>query len=379
MFAVRSAVSTLTVAASAVASAAGGSSAASGSTLTRRIAPGLSAARSQWTAGRSMATVSDGNPRQGQEAKGAQSDSEENSEEAQAAVQEEVAAAVAEAAADAVAAAASGEAEAQSNPIYASLVISRPPTLLRQPSDFEQAFFAYNSKLHSALSQPFPRDFYFKKGSTAEQRFDDAEARRLAALQKGSTDPLAFIFGSSGDASSKDGPAAAEKNPDADLYKTLPRTTEADEKNDLQSLQRKLDRTLYLLTRPSDSESKDTPEWTLPTQNVIRSGQDKENLHQAAQYAISDQLGDDIDVWLVSNLPIGVTKPVSASDRRTYYMQAHVLSGNVSAQSSSEDGSEDDRKEYAWLTREEIEERLTKSGQQKSTGYWEQIRDFLRA
>ncbi|CAD6891683.1 unnamed protein product [Tilletia controversa] len=378
MYAVRSAASKVTAAAAAGVSS---SASASGSALSRRIAPALSvsAARSPWTAAsRSMATVSDGAPSSPSQA-GAAKGEQMNSEEAQAAVQEEVAAAVVEAAADAVAAASSGEADrnpgGRSNPIYASLVISRPPTLLRQPSELEQAFFAYNTKLRSALAQPFPRDFYFKKGSTAEQRFDDAEARRLSALQKGSTDPLAFITGSSSDASSQGGaggPAAADKNPDADLYKTLPRTTEADEKNNLQSLNRKLDRTLYLLTRPDASEGKNSPEWTLPTQRVDRSRQQKDNLHQAAQNAVVDQLGENIDVWLVSNLPIGVTKPASSSDRRTYYMQAHVLSGNVSAQSSK--NAKDGEEGYAWLTREEIEERLSKS----RPGYWEQIRDFLR-
>ncbi|KAK0524731.1 hypothetical protein OC834_005420 [Tilletia horrida] len=305
------------------------------------------------------------------------------SQEEVAAVQAEVAAAVSEAVDDAIAAA---PLRAQLQPssshaINASLVISRPPLLLREPGEFERAFYAYNAKLKAALAQPFPRDFYFKKGSTAEQRFDDAEARRLGALQKGDTDPLSFIASSSSSssasASSSSSEGASEKNPDAELYSTLPRTTEADKQNDIKSLNRKLDRTLYLLTRKgTDGHGKedDDAAWTLPTRRVARTGPAKENLHQAAHNAVQTQLGDNIDVWLVSNLPIGVTKPASESDPKTYYMQAHVLSGNV----ASEDA--EGPVEHAWLTREEIEERLTKAKQDPAAaGSWEQIRDFLRA
>ncbi|KAK0557176.1 hypothetical protein OC846_000626 [Tilletia horrida] len=381
-------MSSLRIPVRAAVSALGATASSSSSTLAASTSAGVR--RIQRTQAdlwirRTFATVDDetpspppviGNRKEVQEAAN-ETDQSIDAEEAKEAVHAEVAAAVTEATTEALQSATTTSAPSSSNPIYASVIISRPPTLLREPTKLEQSIFAYNSKLLSALAQPFPRDFYFKKGSTAEQRFDDAETRRLTSLQEGKTDPLSFMPNRAtedGQVSSKGsavGTANAEKSPDADLYAILPRTTEADKKNDTTSLNRKLDRTLYLLTKTQKKDSKDEAEWVFPSQHVVRSGQAKENLHQAARRAVESQLGDEIDVWLVSNLPIGVTQPKSGSDPKTYYMQAHVLSGNVSAE---------DQTEYAWLTREEIEAELTQPKSGKGTpNYWEQVRDFLRA
>lgn len=203
-------------------------------------------------------------------------------------------------------------------PLSAALILSRQPTLLREPTRFERAYFAYNQKLRRALAQPFPREFYFKKGSAAEQRFDATERRRVALLEKESTaagSVLAGLEAGKGDApdaatqgqTAEQGAAGAEVDPDAELYATLPRRTAADEKGDVRSLERALDRTLFLLVR--NGKEGNAP-WRFPAARLDREG--KENLHQAAPRGVQSILGRDMDLWLVGHAPVGFLPPVSA-------------------------------------------------------------------
>ena len=158
-----------------------------------------------------------------------------------------------------------------------SLILSRPPTILRQPSKFEQAYFDYNRQLSQALQQPFPKDFYFKKGSAAEKRFDQEQAsepqgfKQPSAKNEAAKSNEAAATESGGKAD-----AASTLDPEADA-RPLPRETDADRKNDLQSLERKLDRTLYLLVK-TQSGSKSV--WTFPKKALDR--QTKDSLHSVS-------------------------------------------------------------------------------------------------
>lgn len=247
-----------------------------------------------------------------------------------------------------------------SSALSAYLLLSRPPTILRSPTPFESAYHAYNSKLQNALSQPFPREIYFKKGSAAEKKFLEEEKERKNALLKKSNDNGESSTSPNLASEEKMVELAAEKgNDNQGLYRTISRRTKADEQGSTDSLERSLDRHLFLLVKGGDMGK----EWTLPFARVDKNGSG--TLHKAAPEAVHNLLGDELDIWMVTNLPIGVIS--NNNSDKGYVMRGHILSGQPDASASSSKGIQ-----FAWLTREEIQERM--NGQQ-----WEEIEDLLCA
>jgi large subunit ribosomal protein L46 len=224
--------------------------------------------------------------------------------------------------------------------ISASLLLSRPPFLTRTPSKFEAAVFAYNNKLYRSLSQPFSKDFYFKKGSAAEVKFEQLEAER----RKGGFDLQGKQAGAAKGKGKKDAksspakeveedssPAAAVEDPEQELYAVLPRRTAADEANDVKSLERSGERTLYLLVKDKKSGA-----WRFPSEPVDRrasggaasAGQEeteaaegeagkgpKDTLHSAAPRAVRKLLGENMDIWLVTHMPVGVLSDEASREK----------------------------------------------------------------
>lgn len=58
------------------------------------------------------------------------------------------------------------------------MLVHRSPLLTPTPTPFESAYYAYNARLRMALSNPVPLDFYYKKGSLTERRFQRAQWAR---------------------------------------------------------------------------------------------------------------------------------------------------------------------------------------------------------
>ncbi len=63
---------------------------------------------------------------------------------------------------------------------------------------------------------------------------------------------------------------------------------------------------------------------------------------------MTEALGNKMDIWLVSNLPVGVYKATAAE--KTYFLRGHILAGNAELNKSK-----GDVEEFQWLTKEEIE------------------------
>ncbi|WFD33336.1 hypothetical protein MCUN1_000149 [Malassezia cuniculi] len=202
-------------------------------------------------------------------------------------------------------------------PVNAALLTVRAPVLLRTPTALETEYYRFNLSLADALQQPFPKDQYFKKGSAAESRFD----AYYSALRKS--------WDVSEATKSDEGAAGADN---AALYATQPRTTAADEKGDTSSLERALDRTLYLFVKQDGA-------WRLPTKPLPETLGPTDSLHASALAAGESVLGNRVDLWLVSRLPVAVIKSASP---KTYIIRARVLAGVPSAGA-----------ELAWLTKEE--------------------------
>lgn len=141
------------------------------------------------------------------------------------------------------------------NRIVAGAVVSRQPLIVRDLTPFEQEYFLYQKNLERESAAPFGAEFYFKKGSVAERRWKQQEAERLASQST-------FGSSSSPSKSSTSGAAAAgseaaeEEISEEDRVAAMEakiefvdRTTEADRKNDVRSLERALARTLYLIVK----------------------------------------------------------------------------------------------------------------------------------
>lgn len=161
-----------------------------------------------------------------------------------------------------------------STKIISSLILSRPPIVLREPTKFEQAYHEYNRQLSEALQQPFPKDFYFKKGSAAEKRFEEDQAASSQGFSA-----IASAAGKGKDAKKGKASAAGASegrttgSAEGEDNKLLPKTTEADAKNDVRSLERKLDRTLYLLVKGKGG-------WKFPAKALVDTKH--ENLHDVS-------------------------------------------------------------------------------------------------
>lgn len=252
--------------------------------------------------------------------------------------------------------------------IISSLILSRPPIILREPTSFEKAYHEYNRQLSEALQQPFPKDFYFKKGSAAEKRFEEDQA----SAPQGFSAIAAAVSGSvpkekSGKNKEATVPSSNLSSPlaegEADS-RPLPRTTQADASNDVRSLERKLDRTLYLVVKKKTG--KGAASWQFPAKALTDTKH--ENLHDVAPASVTESLGNKMDIWMVSNLPVGLLKSTNAPAEKTYFLRGHVLAGNAELTKSNEGQVE----EFQWLTKEEIEKLM-------ESHYWSNVEDLLDA
>jgi large subunit ribosomal protein L46 len=169
--------------------------------------------------------------------------------------------------------------------IKSGTILARPPLLTRKLTDFENAFFFYQKRLNERLSQPFITEVYFKQdtGQLMDWNLKVNERQGTVAKELGLYkpkgkmawddelkvgDPLSSQEGLT-HALLKDGEARisedAEELMEEDrvpLEKPQPRETEADRTGDVKRLDRKLDRTLYLVMQNKDGA------WEFPTAAV---------------------------------------------------------------------------------------------------------------
>ena len=92
-------------------------------------------------------------------------------------------------------------------------------------------------------------------------------------------------------------------------------------------------------------------------------------MHDVAPASVTDSLGNKMDIWLVSNLPVGVHKAAGEGGEKTYFLRGHVLAGNAELAKDKKEVEE-----FQWLTKEEIEKLM---GEGKELGYWKGVEDLL--
>ena len=180
--------------------------------------------------------------------------------------------------------------------IKAGLILTRAPLITRALTPFENAFFFYQKRLNERLALDFRHTLFFKKdtASDLDWRIKFEERGRIAAKELGRyyaqgrnawNDEL--LVGSTlsneerirdillKDAEIRVTEDGEEAKPDevVPVERPMPRITEADKTNDIRRLDRKLDRTLYLVFK--DRQGK----WQFPSQDLPTD----EYLHEVCQ------------------------------------------------------------------------------------------------
>lgn len=173
--------------------------------------------------------------------------------------------------------------------------------LTRALHPFEKSFFLYQRRLNERLALPFTRYFYYKKGTPGDREWKrKAKARMTPARdigvynaygETGWNDELlvgdrtsepeeqveALIRDAEGIAIDGDAREGEGQKKDTSqeiaVQRPLPRVTEADKAVDETSLNRLLDRSLYLLVKNKSGR------WVFPEDIV----QGREGLHQVSR------------------------------------------------------------------------------------------------
>ncbi|BGP20988.1 hypothetical protein JCM10213_000184 [Rhodosporidiobolus nylandii] len=236
--------------------------------------------------------------------------------------------------------------------IVAASLLSRPPLILPALSPLERSYYAYQRAVHRALAKPVESStgWFFKRGSAAEKAFTsfDKKAAKEDTGAEG-TEQREFEL------------AREEVEGSREV---VPRETEADRKGDVKSLERKADRTLYLLLKKDRKEHA----WQFP-QGAVEAN---ESLADAARRELLEECGPNVDVWSVGRVPAGAMeyqhaggKKVEGKDAaRVFFLPARIVRGQVVP--NKKEGIVD----FAWLTKEEVRDKVDQK-------YWESVEGML--
>ena len=185
----------------------------------------------------------------------------------------------------------------QSHPINyklkASVILSRPPLLTRDLTQFEKSFFLYQRRLNERLALPFTRYFYYQRGTPGEIQWKrKIKERKTPARDIGVYNAYGYEGWNDellvGDRVSEPEEQVENLLADAEVEvkerddqgegmvvkkeqveRPMLRVTEADKASDTKSLDRVLQRTLYLVVKSGKGH------WGFPCAELVR----QESLH----------------------------------------------------------------------------------------------------
>lgn len=145
-------------------------------------------------------------------------------------------------------------------------------------------------------------------------------------------------------------------------FKPAPRTTEADEKNDVKSLNRKLEETLVLLTEQKLGEKS----YYLLPQGKHTAG---ESLRQTAERALKENVGDALKVTFYGNAPVGFYKYKYPNASRHESVGAKVFFFRCALKPDSANLT-DKKAKFQWLDQSELQKSLKEP-------YYHSVSQFL--
>lgn len=240
--------------------------------------------------------------------------------------------------------------------ISLTLVLSRLPVITQDVPKFDQQFYKYQSELWRRLMWTFPKWFYFRPGTLSEQKYKELNTNPVS-YEKGVLYPqgkpdlkhnrdrrfrqyinLPKTYEEKTELTEED-----EVNKENDIARKIvpnSRITDADKKNDLTSLERRLSRTLYLTVKEKSGN------WKLPN---FEQNETLVPLHELAEDGLYSIGGKKINYFNVSKVPCHV---FNESSKKQYFIKSHILSGLFEPQVEG--------LEYKWLTKEELGEVLPK-------------------
>lgn len=166
--------------------------------------------------------------------------------------------------------------------IKAGIVLSRPPLITPDPHPFETAYHLYQRRLNERLVLPFTQYFYYRRNTPAFEtwRKNRRERGGVAARDIGnynayteeSWNDEVLVGDETGKPERIVETLVAEEGRQGEFtgrgdskFAGLRRTTEADENGDVRSLERRLQRTLYLLVKTTGEEG----QWKFPAGPVV--------------------------------------------------------------------------------------------------------------
>lgn len=138
-----------------------------------------------------------------------------------------------------------------------------------------------------------------------------------------------------------------------------PRETEADASGNVKTLDRQLKTKVFLAVKSGAEGNRNGPRWTLPSAIP----QEDETLLQTAERAVSEAVGEDLQLWLPSNAPMTINYRVynknMAEDFRGNYFGEKIFFYRLQYDSGDVDEEAMTADDYGWLTREEVVDRIT--------------------
>lgn len=192
------------------------------------------------------------------------------------------------------------------------MILSRPPRQLSPLTNFEKEYYKYARKVNRALGDRFDPEWFFRKGSQAEQAYKDMEGEHIAQyrykLQDAADRPRIVLVCS----------AAAQEGKELLTYPSEQDATETAQDEDLHNLERRKDRTLYLLAKKNRTKhtwqfrklyhfvKKCYRTWLIKSfaKMAAQGGvEQKETLSQAAMRELVEEFGSDLDVWQTGKIP----------------------------------------------------------------------------
>ncbi|GAQ89184.1 hypothetical protein KFL_004950030 [Klebsormidium nitens] len=179
--------------------------------------------------------------------------------------------------------------------------------------------------------------------------YEDAKFERDQKLRRAY--PPEFFAGFDGQSS--EGARGAEVD-----IEPAPRITEDDKTGNVKSLNRALDRRLYLMVQGREEWTDDpSPVWHFPLVGY----QDGETMRKCAERSLRGLRGPDMKTYTVGNAPCGhavfsptTTTPSATPLAKLFYYRIQLLEGDVKL-------GDQRLRDHAWLTKSEIIERTNSS------------------